>query len=219
LKRVLGNVARFACLAAPFLAAGTIRWTRGWIWLGLLVLSLLVFVLVARARNPGLLKARMETKMPTERFDRVFFAFYLAALAAFVVVAGFDARWGWSHVPPGWLYAGIALHLAATLPLAAVAATNPYLESTVRIQSERGHVAVTSGPYAVVRHPMYAGVILLFLAWPLVLGSLWTYIPSVCIAALFVFRTANEDRTLLRELPGYEDYTRRTRYRLVPDLW
>jgi protein-S-isoprenylcysteine O-methyltransferase Ste14 len=113
----------------------------------------------------------------------------------------------------------VALHVVAMVPLGAVIATNPFLESTVRIQSERGHVAVTSGPYAIVRHPMYVGVTMGYLAWPLIFGSLWAYIPAVAVAILFVFRTAHEDRTLRLELPGYEDYARRTRYRLVPGLW
>jgi protein-S-isoprenylcysteine O-methyltransferase Ste14 len=219
MRLALPVTAQLLFLSTPFLAAGTTHWTRGWIWIGLAVFSFSVFFVVARVKNPGFLKTRLGTRMPTELFDRVFMTLYMIALVAFVVVAGLGARWGWSTPSVGWLYAGLALHLAAMVPLGAAVATNPYLEGTVRIQSERGHVAVTSGPYAVVRHPMYAGVAIMFLAWPLVLGSLWAYIPGVCIVALFVFRTANEDRTLRRELAGYEDYTRRTRYRLVPGLW
>jgi protein-S-isoprenylcysteine O-methyltransferase Ste14 len=212
-------IAQVLFLSLPFLAAGTVRWTRGWIWLALAIFSLAVFVVVARVKNPGLLKARLGTKPPTRPFDKAFVALYMLAALAFPVTAGLDARWGWSHLSFAWLYAGIALHLTGLVLLSAVAATNPFLEGTVRIQSERGHVVVTSGPYAMVRHPMYAAVTVMYLAWPLVLGSLWAYVPAACVVILFVFRTAHEDRTLLCELPGYEDYARRTRYRLIPGLW
>jgi len=216
---VLRIAARLTVLSIPFFAAGTVRWARGWIWIGLAAFSFAVVAGVARVKNPGLIRTRLNTKAPGMAFDKVFALLYSLAAIAFFVVSGLDARWGWSHLSLAWLYAGIALHLAALVPLTAVAATNPYLEGTVRIQSERGHVAVTSGPYAMVRHPMYLALIAMYPAWALVLGSLWASIPAVCVGLLFVFRTIHEDRTLRRALPGYEDYARRTRYRLIPGLW
>ena len=98
-------------------------------------------------------------------------------------------------------------------------ATNPFLSTIVRIQDDRGHYVVTSGPYRYVRHPMYA---MMFLMWPgiaLELGSWWALIPAAVIVIVFVIRTALEDRTLQAELPGYADYTQHTRYRLVPGVW
>ncbi len=218
-RAVAQTIAQLVFLSLPFAAAGTVRWTRGWIWIVLGMFSLAVFTAVARIKNPGLIRARLATKRPSKPFDKVFVVLYMLALLAFNVTAGLDARWRWSHPSFAWVYAGIGLHLTALVLLSAVAAANPFLEATVRIQSERGHVVVTSGPYAIVRHPMYAAVTVMFLAWPLVLGSLWAYIPAVCVALLFVFRTAHEDRTLRLELPGYEDYARRTRHRLIPGLW
>jgi protein-S-isoprenylcysteine O-methyltransferase Ste14 len=210
---------RFVFLSIPFFAAGTVRWTRGWLWMGLLAVSLAVLFGVARVKNPGLLRTRLNSKPPSMPFDKVFALLYALSAIAFLVVCGLDARWGWSHVSLGWFYAGIALHLAGLVLLTAVAAANPFLEGTVRIQSERGHVAVTSGPYAMVRHPMYLALIVMYPAWALVLGSLWASIPAVCVVFLFVFRTKHEDSTLQRELPGYEDYARHTPYRLIPGLW
>lgn len=210
---------RLAVLWVPFFAAGTVRWTRGWIWIGLATLSLAVVVGVARVKNPGLLRTRLNTKPPSMPFDKVFALLYSLAAIAFLVVCGLDARWGWSQLSVGWLCAGLALHLGALVLLTAVAATNPYLEGTVRIQSERGHVAITSGPYVIVRHPMYLALIVMYPAWALILGSLWACIPAVCVDLLFAFRTIHEDRALRRELPGYEDYARRTRHRLIPGLW
>ncbi len=212
-------LARLAFLSIPFFAAGTFRWTRGWIWIGLAAFSLVVVVGIARVKNPGFIRTRLNSRPPSMPFDKVFALLYALSAIAFFVVCGLDARWGWSHVSLGWLYAGLALHLAALVLLTAVAAANPFLEGTVRIQSERGHVAVTSGPYALVRHPMYLALIVMYPAWALVLGSWWACVPAVCVVFLFVFRTIHEDRTLRRELPGYEDYTRHTPYRLIPGLW
>lgn len=212
-------VVRLAFLSIPFFAAGTCRWTRGWIWIGLAAFSLAVLVGVARAKNPGLVRTRLNSKPPSMPFDKVFALLYALSAIAFFVVCGLDARWGWSQLSLAWLYTGLALHVAALVLLTAVAATNPFLEGTVRIQSERGHVAVSSGPYAIVRHPMYLALIVMYPAWALVLGSLWACIPAICVCLLFVFRTIHEDRALRRELPGYEDYARRTRHRLIPGLW
>jgi protein-S-isoprenylcysteine O-methyltransferase Ste14 len=96
---------------------------------------------------------------------------------------------------------------------------NPHAETTVRIQTDRDHKAVTSGPYRIVRHPMYVGAILMYPAAALMFGSMWALAISGLIAILFVWRTALEDRTLRRELPGYEEFAALTRYRLIPGLW
>ncbi len=218
-RAVLSAVSQVVFLSLPFVSAGTVHWTRGWIWLAVGLLSMAAYLCVVRLKNPGLVRTRLATRMPGKPFDKAFMLLYMVSATAFIVIAGLDARWGWSHVAFGWVYAGIVLHVASLIPFFAAAATNPYLEGTVRIQNERGHVVVTSGPYAIVRHPMYAGVPLMYFAWPLIFGSLWDYIPAVVIAILFVFRTAHEDRMLKRELPGYEEYAQRTRYRLIPGLW
>ena len=210
---------RFVFLSIPFFAAGNLRWTRGWIWIGLAACSLALLFGVARVKNPALLRTRLNSKPPSRPFDKVFALLYSLSAIGFLVVCGLDARWGWSRLSLGWFYAGLALHLAGLVLLIAVAAANPFLESTVRIQSERGHVAVSSGPYAVVRHPMYLALMVMYPAWALVFGSLWACIPAACVVLLFVFRTIHEDRTLYLELPGYEDYARRTRHRLIPGLW
>jgi protein-S-isoprenylcysteine O-methyltransferase Ste14 len=96
---------------------------------------------------------------------------------------------------------------------------NSHLEVTVRIQDDRGHCVIDSGPYAIVRHPMYAGIVLQSVATPLLLGSSWAAVPVGITILLFAIRTALEDRTLRKELPGYEEFTTRTRFRLIPGLW
>jgi protein-S-isoprenylcysteine O-methyltransferase Ste14 len=103
--------------------------------------------------------------------------------------------------------------------LAWAMAVNPFAETTVRIQTERGHTVVSSGPYRLVRHPMYAGAILMFLGTPLILGSMLALLLAIEVVLLFVGRTALEDRTLRRELLGYEAHAAWTRYRLLPGVW
>lgn len=208
-----------AILLLPFTAASTPHWERGWCWLGLQLVTLAVSVVLIRAKNPGLFRARMEHLRPLESFDKIFSAFYVLAMTALLVVAGLDARWGWSQLSWGWLYFGIALQCLAVVPILAAACINPYLEGFVRIQNDRGHIVITSGAYSIVRHPMYTGVMLAVLSWPLMFGSLWAIIPAALAALAFLFRALNEERVLRERLPGYDDYMRRTRYRLVPGLW
>jgi protein-S-isoprenylcysteine O-methyltransferase Ste14 len=100
-----------------------------------------------------------------------------------------------------------------------VMSVNTYLSRSVRIQEERGHQVITSGPYRFVRHPMYVGALLFVLCIPMVLDSIWAFIPSAVIVILFIIRTALEDRTLIEKLPGYAEYTKRVKYRLIPFVW
>jgi protein-S-isoprenylcysteine O-methyltransferase Ste14 len=171
-------------------------------------------------KNPELIAERWKRRKDTKRFDKVFGAIYLPAMIALPVVAGLDAtRFGWAPLPSWTVWPGVLLVALSIPPVAWAMATNPHLEATVRIQHDRGHKVITIGPYAIVRHPMYVGGILSMAGAPLALGSAWAYVPAGCAALVFVIRTALEDRTLRRELPGYEQYARRTRYRLAPGVW
>jgi protein-S-isoprenylcysteine O-methyltransferase Ste14 len=156
----------------------------------------------------------------TKPWDRVILTIYTVMLLATFIVAGLDAgRFRWSTVPDGLkAVAWLGLVAASSLILAAVA-TNTYLARTARIQDDRAQVVVTRGPYRLVRHPMYLGIIVLFACSPLVLGSLWALIPGLTVGALFIIRTRAEDEMLLRELEGYAAYTRAVRYRIVPGIW
>lgn len=212
-------IPRLGVLAIPFVCAGRLDWPRGWLVVGLLIITLAVNMLVIRAKNPGLFRARLQRSEGTKPFDKVALAIIASAGVSFFAVAGFDERFGWSSLSPQWIFLGILLHGIGMVTIALVMATNPFLETTVRIQDARGHVAVTSGPYRVVRHPMYVGVVVMIAGWPLVVGSLWSYVPIAVMAATLVVRTALEDRTLQRELAGYAEYTRKTRYRLLPGIW
>jgi len=203
-----------------FWAAGTLTWPRAWIHLGLWVATLAVNFIILLFSNRAVLLARMKRQRISETFDKVLLTLLLPATLAIPVAAGLDAvRCQWSRLPMWGMYLGIVLHAAGDAFLLWAMIVNPYLEKTVRIQAERDHQVITTGPYAIVRHPMYAGVMLTFAGIPLVLGSYWTFLPVGVMSLLLVIRTALEDRMLQRELPGYEDYARRTRYRLLPGVW
>jgi protein-S-isoprenylcysteine O-methyltransferase Ste14 len=222
LVRLVLKLAGFTILwgAVLFLSAGRLDWPRGWIYLGLCVLGLVVNGAGVIRKNPELVRERWKKRADTKTFDKVFMVLYTPTVFVMPAVAGLDAvRFGWSSMGPETLYIGVALHLVSILPIAAAMATNPFLETTVRIQTDRGHRVITTGPYRVVRHPMYVGAILHFLGTPLVLGSVWTSVPVGTAILMFVVRAALEDRTLRRELPGYEEYAQRTRWRLLPGVW
>lgn len=206
--------------AILFGAAGHWDWGRGWAYvLAVLVLEIITLGLLA-SRAPETLNQRGAFHRGVPAFDRVFLVLWLVLALLTPAVAGLDARrFGWSHLSLAWLAVGLAVLVLASALAAWAMLENPHFEQLVRIQEERRHRVVTTGPYRFVRHPGYLGAILGALASPLVLGSAWTFVPAGLVAALFVARTYLEDRTLRRELNGYEAYAERTRFRLLPPLW
>jgi protein-S-isoprenylcysteine O-methyltransferase Ste14 len=206
-------------IGVPFACAGRLDWPRGWFFMALTAVTLAVTVPLFQRENPGILRMRLQKTEGTKPFDKVIYVILMLSFFGCLAVAGLDARFGWSSLPFEWTFLGLLLYIAGSIPIGLAAATNPFLERTIRIQDERGHVTVTSGPYRVVRHPMYAGLILGMAGWPLLLGSKWSYVPFAVVAVTLIVRTALEDRTLRRELPGYEEYAARTRYRLIPGIW
>ena len=137
-----------------------------------------------------------------------------------LILAPVDAvRFRWSRVPLGFQGLALLVMLAAWGLIIWAFRENAFLAEYVRIQEERGHTVCTTGPYRIVRHPMYVGVIVTILGVPVLLGSLYALIPAALIAALFILRTALEDRTLQKELPGYAEYALTVRWKLVPRIW
>ena len=207
-----------------FLVAGT--WSWGWAW----VYTAVSFIgwawlnyYVARV-NPGLFNERgkptRQLTANSKKWDLPILTAYSLLMFITPIVAGLDYRNGWSgETHPAVQVLGIALLAFGFVPLAWGMAVNKFFEPTVRIQSERGHRVADSGPYRYVRHPGYVGVILHFVAVPFALGTWAAVVPAFLAAALYVLRTALEDRTLRQELPGYEEFTQRTRYRLFPGIW
>lgn len=206
--------------ALLFAAAGTWRWWRGWLYLGIGFALLAAVTAYVLPRNPEIIAERGKLHKGTARFDKLLIAVYAATVAAIIVVAGLDAvRFGWAPLGPAWILPGALLTALGMLPAAGAMAVNRHLEPTVRIQQERGHQVVTTGPYRYVRHPMYLGLLLQVAGIPMLLGSAWSAACALATALSVIVRTALEDRTLQRDLPGYAEYARRTRFRLVPGIW
>jgi protein-S-isoprenylcysteine O-methyltransferase Ste14 len=209
--------------AILFTAAGTLRWPEAWVYVALLLSSTILSRLIVWKRNPDLLceRANFTQAEGVPAKDRLLtLASIVVGPAVLMVVAGLDHRYLWSpQLPSGWrVGAGLLMLLGYALAAWAMA-VNPYFSAVVRIQHDRGQVVVQDGPYAIVRHPAYSGALLGNLALPLLLNAVWAFLPSVLLVLLLVLRTKMEDELLRNELPGYQAYAARTRFRLLPGIW
>jgi len=209
--------------AVIFLAAGTLRWPMGWVYYGLTVAAALVSRAIVALVHPDLLaeRGRSQRAEDVKSWDRpLSLAVGFLVPLVVLIVSGLDRRWSWSPPLPSWVTpAALALFILSYVFSTWAMVTNRVLSGVVRIQKDRGHHVVTSGPYRIVRHPGYAGGAIAMIATPLLLGSLWGLIPAAAYVVLIVIRTRLEDRTLQEELPGYREYAQWTRYRLLPGVW
>jgi protein-S-isoprenylcysteine O-methyltransferase Ste14 len=206
------------------LSGGDVGWWQAWVYSLLIVASGIGGRIWAELRHPGLLAERQnmeKIQSSAKTWDKV-----LAPLMALslvfppVIVAGLDHRRSWSPVFPLWLIVLGFVLISLGYGFATWAlAENRFFSSTVRIQTDRGHVVCDTGPYRIVRHPGYAGNIPPLLGIVLALGSVWALIPAAVALIISVIRTALEDRTLQAELPGYREYARRVQYRLIPGIY
>ena len=205
-----------------FLCAGRLDWPQAWIFLGgylLSILGLLGWGLHSGSASINLINERGRMAENVKSWDKVLISIYTVALLALFVVTGLDARFRWSVIPVIWQIVGFICLCLAMFLILWVTSVNRRLSTMVRIQDDRGQQVVTNGPYRYVRHPMYVGTVLFAPGIPLLLGSWWALIPAGLIIVIFIIRTAMEDKTLMEELPGYAEYTRQVRYRLIPGIW
>jgi len=209
-------------MALLFIPAGTLAWPAGWIYLAEFGLASFVMTRWMLRHNPALLAERMAPLIQREQkaWDKVLLSALMLLWCAWFVVMGLDAvRYGWSQVPV-WLQAlGALAILVSMYVIFLTVQANTFAAPVVKIQRERGHSVVSHGPYSVVRHPMYAGALLLMIGTPLLLGSWLGLAMLPLIAVLLGIRAVMEERTLARELDGYAAYAARVRYRLVPMVW
>lgn len=219
LVQVLGMMLFFG--ASLFLSAGTLRWPMAWVYMILYAALIALNGVVLGRRDPELIVERGTVSENTEPWDWVVgTAAMLMLVLGTMVVAGLDYRFGWAPELASWLVIlGVALWVAGSMLFNWAMWTNRFFSSAVRIQADRGHRVVDTGPYNVVRHPGYVGAIVGSLGLALMLGSAWALIPGVIGGLLMALRTALEDRTLRERLPGYAEYATRVRYRLIPGLW
>jgi protein-S-isoprenylcysteine O-methyltransferase Ste14 len=203
-----------------FLPAGTLAWVRGWLFVAVFLLAATLAGVYVWRVNPELYAARSRIHEGTKHWDRILIAFLIPPMAAIFAVAALDGgRFHWFPVP-WWVCAvGYGLFLTGFAITVWAEAVNKFFELGVRIQTDRGHKVIDTGPYAIVRHPGYVGAIILCAGVALSLGSLWALIPVCLSSVLLIYRTWREDLTLQAELPGYAEYSKRVRYRLVPWVW
>lgn len=202
-----------------FVGAGTVHYWQAWLYLAVFFgVSLLVTVYLMR-RDPALLERRMRggpTAEP-EPSQRIIMWLVSLGFTALVVVPALDRRFGWSHLPPWVALAGNALTVIGFYLIFLVYRENTYGAATIRVTADQR--VISTGPYAVVRHPMYASASLYLIGTPLALGSLWGLVALVLIVPALIWRLLDEERLLARDLPGYTEYQRRVRYRLLPGIW
>lgn len=205
-----------------FLSAGRLDWGLGWLHIILYAAFGLVQVLFVARHDPALAIERAKMQKGTKKWDVYLttFAVIILPMASWVV-AGLDARNGWTQPPlDAWVIVlGVILFAVGYGITVWAMRTNTFFSATVRIQNDRNHRVISDGPYRIVRHPGYVGAIIAQIAVPLTLGSLPALIPALLSALLYPVRTHFEDKTLQAELPGYAQYAQKTRYRLVPYLW
>ena len=202
--------------ALIFLPAGTFRFPGGWLLMGILFVPMFLAGLVMMAKDPNLLRSRLNAKEKESGQDLVIKLSGLMFLVGFIL-AGLDHRFGWSKLPMTVNYIGAGLFLTAYVLYAEVLRENAWLSRTIEVQ--QGQTVVSTGLYGIVRHPMYAATLLLFQSMPLVLGSIPAFLVFLCYPAIIARRILGEEEILKRDLPGYAEYLHKVRWRLIPYIW
>ena len=205
-----------------FVPAGRWTWVQGWAFLAIFMIGSLMFAAWLLRRDPDLLAARLGPLLQPGQplWDRLFMATFVPLWCGWLVVMALDAqRWRTSDVPPLVNVVGGALVIGGFLATARVLRENSFAAPVVRVQRERAQRVIDTGPYAIVRHPMYASALSYLVGMPLLLGSWYGLAVVPLIVAGLVPRAILEERLLMRDLPGYADYARRVRYRLIPGVW
>jgi len=199
-----------------FLPAGTWAYWEAWVYLGLLTSLVLAFATYLLFYAPDLLERRMHTT-ETEPAQNRLIRLFLLPLLLLYILPGFDHRWGWSDVPAAVALAADGVVLLGYALFVWVLRTNHYASRVVEVMP--GQTVITTGPYAIVRHPLYVAVLLMYLATPVALGSYWALVPALVLPVALMARIRNEEDVLRRDLPGYAAYIQKIRYRLIPGVW
>lgn len=203
-----------------FLSSGDLAWGWAWLYLGIYTLGVIVNAFVLLRRNPELVAERGEPKEGVKDWDRQLTIVGALLWLLVFLVAGLDHRFGWSGGLPLWPHLlGLLMYVVGNAITMWALNTNTFFSTSVRIQEDRGHTVVNTGPYAIIRHPGYSGMFLHITGIPLMLGSLWAFIPAFLMDAISILRTLLEDQTLQEELDGYRAYSEEVRYRLMPGVW
>lgn len=199
-----------------FLPAGTLAFVNGWIFMGILFIPMFIAGIVMMIKNPKLLESRLDAKENQKEQSIVVKLSGLMFLAGFIV-AGLDYRFGWCPLPNSVVITASIVFLLAYAIYAEVLRENAYLSRTIEVQEEQK--VIDTGLYGIVRHPMYSATIPLFLAMPLVLGSVYSFTIFLAYPLIIVKRLKAEEEFLEKELKGYKEYKQKVKYRLIPCIW
>ena len=204
-----------------FVPAGTLHWPGAWVFLGFMVATGLGCGSWLAKNNPGLLAERMRPPIQPGQpaADKKLLLVFFAANLIWLIVMGLDERFHPGRMAVAWQALGLALLIASSAFIMWVFMENTFAAAIVKVQSERGHHVISTGPYAFVRHPMYSAAVLFMFGVALVVGSWWGTAIAPVFALLFAVRIGIEERTLMAGLAGYAEYAARVRYRLLPGVW
>jgi protein-S-isoprenylcysteine O-methyltransferase Ste14 len=213
----------FGLTALVFIVAGTFKWWQAWVYIGFSYAASITSRALITKVHPDLVQERVNYKDKADAKKWDGFLMPLVALispAAYFITAALDKRFGWSSAVPLWLYIVALIITIAFYALSAWAlVTNRFFSAVARIQADRGQTVVDSGPYRYIRHSGYLAGIMVGLFFPPMMGSWWAFIPVGIMVIAIIIRTALEDKMLINELPGYKEYTQKTRFRLLPGIW
>lgn len=222
-RLLLGIIIMFVMPAVIlFVSSGRLNWGMAWIYIGMTTAFTAVSRILMLRIHPDLAieRAHFSDKSDIKPWDKVLMPLGIIVATAMLIVAGLDRRFEWSPDLPLLIHITAFVISALGFSLSTWATVvNRFFSSGVRIQLDRSHTVVESGPYHLIRHPGYAGTVVSSLATPLLLGSFWALVPASLAVCQLIIRTAMEDRTLQEELEGYRDYAARVRYRLLPGVW
>lgn len=205
--------------AVLFVSAWTFNYWQAWVFLSVFGLSSLAVTVYLMKNDPKLLERRMHGGPTAEKelSQKIIMSAASIGFAAILIVPALDHRWHWSAVPPYAVIAGNVLIVLGWTIILFVFRENTFTSATIEVVADQR--VVSTGPYAVVRHPMYSGSLLYFLGIPIALGSWWGLLVGILMMPVFVFRLFDEEKLLARNLPGYSEYMDRVKYRLVPFVW
>jgi protein-S-isoprenylcysteine O-methyltransferase Ste14 len=210
------GVSLLVLMAVFFLPAWSFAYWQGWLYLAVLFIPLCFVVVYLLKNEPDLLVRRMHYREREKEQNLIIKLSYIPFTLAYIL-PGFDFRFGWSNAPVWVIILSDVLVLASYLWVVNVFRTNRYASRVVEVDKEQK--VISTGPYALVRHPMYTGVAVMYLVSPLALGSYWSVIPALFILPILIFRLLNEEKVLARDLPGYSEYMDKVKFHLIPGIW
>jgi len=199
-----------------FLPAGTMKYWHAWLYIGILFIPMSIALVILINKDPDLLERRLrmkEKESPQKLIIRLSWIFFLAAF----IIPGFDFRFGWSEMPIWFVISADFLILAGYIFFMFVIRENSYASRIIEVEKEQR--VIDTGPYSLVRHPLYSSILIMYLSTHLALGSYWAMIAMLPLPVMIIFRILNEEEKLKKDLPGYREYLEKVKYRVIPYIW